>query len=73
MAEKAVMDTESTNIDSILQEQRKFDPPTEFSHQAHVKSLAEYERLGRSDVKPPPPSDNWRLGRRPGSRRRRGL
>jgi acetyl-CoA carboxylase, biotin carboxylase subunit len=31
--------------------------------------LAEYERLGRTDVEPPPPpSDNWRLGRRPGWR-----
>jgi acetyl-CoA carboxylase biotin carboxylase subunit len=30
--------------------------------------LAEYERLGRTRVEPPPPSDNWRLGRRPGWR-----
>ena len=27
MSDKAVIDTQSTNIDSILQEQRKFDPP----------------------------------------------
>jgi len=31
--------------------------------------LAEYERIGhRTDVEPPSPSDNWRLGRRPGWR-----
>jgi acetyl-CoA carboxylase biotin carboxylase subunit len=31
--------------------------------------LAEYERLGhRAAAEPPPPSDNWRTGRRPGWR-----
>src|SRR5256885_7998667 len=33
------------NIDSILQEKRVFPPPPEFSAQAHIKSLEEYERL----------------------------
>src|SRR5579871_2333943 len=32
-------------IDSILNEQRVFEPSAQFSSQAHVKSLADYERL----------------------------
>ena len=33
------------NIDSILQENRKFEPPAEFSRDAHVKSLEACEKL----------------------------
>jgi acetyl-CoA synthetase len=36
--------TEST-IESILQENRTFSPPAEFSQRAHIKSLEEYEQL----------------------------
>ncbi|HVF90827.1 MAG TPA: acetate--CoA ligase [Blastocatellia bacterium] len=36
-----------TNIDSILKERRVFEPPEEFSRNAHVKSLEDYERLYR--------------------------
>ncbi len=32
-------------IESILQEKRLFQPPAEFSQQAYVKSLADYEQL----------------------------
>ena len=32
-------------IESVLQEKRKFDPPSDFSAAAHVKSFAEYEKL----------------------------
>ena len=35
----------SPNIDSILNETRVFEPSPEFSKQAHIKSLEEYERL----------------------------
>ncbi len=35
----------SQSIDSILKETRVFPPPPEFSRQAHIKSLEEYERL----------------------------
>ena len=35
----------SPNIDSILNETRVFEPSPEFSQQAHIKSLEEYERL----------------------------
>ena len=35
----------ASNIDSVLKETRQFPPPAEFAAQAHVKSLAEYERL----------------------------
>jgi acetyl-CoA synthetase len=34
-----------SNIESILQENRSFQPPAEFSQQAAVKSLTEYEQL----------------------------
>ena len=33
------------SIDSVLQESRSFAPPAEFSQKAHIKSLADYERL----------------------------
>ncbi len=39
------MSSPSTNITSVLKESRQFAPPAEFAAQAHVKSLAEYERL----------------------------
>ena len=35
----------TTNIDSILHEERVFSPPNEFSAQAHIKSMAELEQL----------------------------
>jgi acetyl-CoA synthetase len=35
----------SMNIDSILQENRVFPPSAEFSAKAHIKSMAEYERI----------------------------
>ncbi|HKR12053.1 MAG TPA: acetate--CoA ligase [Pyrinomonadaceae bacterium] len=35
----------TTNIESVLQEERVFPPPPEFSAQAHIKSLAELENL----------------------------
>src|SRR5205085_2790845 len=33
------------SIDSILQETRSFPPPPEFSRQAHIKTVEDYERL----------------------------
>jgi acetyl-CoA synthetase len=39
------MSSPSTNITSVLKETRTFPPPAEFAAQAHVKSLAEYEKL----------------------------
>jgi acetyl-CoA synthetase len=43
----------STDIDSILQEQRKFECPEEFRKHAHIKSLEEYERIYRESVEQP--------------------
>ena len=45
--------TQSTNIDSVLQEQRSFPPPPEFSAKAHIKSLEEYERIYNQSVENP--------------------
>ncbi|PYX45913.1 MAG: acetate--CoA ligase [Acidobacteria bacterium] len=57
MADKAVVlpksDTQGPNITSMLNEQRKFEPPAEFSQKAHIKSLAEYERLYKESVDDP--------------------
>ena len=53
MVDKAVIDSQSTSIDSILQEQRKFEPPAEFSRHADIKSMAEYERLYKESVDDP--------------------
>ena len=36
---------DSTHIESILRELRKFEPPAKFSSNANVKSLSEYEAL----------------------------
>ncbi|MGB6630519.1 MAG: acetate--CoA ligase, partial [Terriglobales bacterium] len=41
------------NIDSILDEQRSFPPPAEFSQKAQIKSLAEYEALYKESVEQP--------------------
>jgi acetyl-CoA synthetase len=53
MSDNTVIDPQSTSIDSILQEQRRFDPPAEFSHHAHIESLAEYDRLYKESVDDP--------------------
>ena len=39
------MSTVTTNIESVLQEDRVFPPPREFSAQAHIKSEAELDSL----------------------------
>ncbi|MEY4631886.1 MAG: hypothetical protein RIQ81_2006 [Pseudomonadota bacterium] len=45
--------SESTGITSSLKETRVFPPPREFARQAHVKSLAAYEKLWERSVKKP--------------------
>jgi len=44
---------QQTSIDSILQEQRKFECSPEFRQQAHIKSLEDYERLYKESVENP--------------------
>ncbi|MGZ4825867.1 MAG: acetate--CoA ligase [Terriglobales bacterium] len=44
---------QSTNIDSILQEQRLFPPPPEFVQQAYIKSMAEYEKMYKESIEDP--------------------
>lgn len=43
----------SSAIDSVLNEQRVFDPPAEFSARAHVKSFEQYEALCRQAEEDP--------------------
>ncbi len=45
--------TPKTNIDSVLQEARVFPPPKQFSERAHVKNMAEYEKIYRESVENP--------------------
>ena len=51
MAEKAI--ASSTDIDSVLQEQRSFEPSPEFRQSAHIKSVEEYDRIYRESVENP--------------------
>ncbi len=44
---------QSTNIDSILQEQRSFPPPPEFSQRAAIKSMAEYDQMYKESIENP--------------------
>src|ERR1700704_4786474 len=53
MPDKAVGNSQNTNIDSILQEQRKFECPSEFSQQAHIKSFEQYERIYKESIEEP--------------------
>ncbi|HVG37725.1 MAG TPA: AMP-binding protein, partial [Pyrinomonadaceae bacterium] len=39
------MSAQSSNIESVLHEDRSFEPPEIFSRSAHVRSAEEYERL----------------------------
>ena len=41
------MSSATSNIESVLHEERVFPPPPEFSARAHVKSLEELEALRR--------------------------
>ena len=38
------------NIDSTLDEQRRFEVPAEFAQKSHLKSVAEYEALYRESI-----------------------
>ena len=39
------MSPQTSDIQSVLKEKRIFEPPSEFASKAHIKSLADYERL----------------------------
>src|ERR1700689_3540367 len=53
MSTKALDDLQASSIDSILQEQRSFPPPAEFSKRAHIQSLEEYETLYKESMEEP--------------------
>ena len=53
MAQETTVNPEDTNIQSTLQEQRKFEPPEEFRKKAHIKNLDDYERLYKESVEQP--------------------
>src|SRR3974377_1769159 len=43
----------SASIESVLQENRVFNPPKEFSRRAHIKSLSQYRRLYVESIRSP--------------------
>src|SRR6266404_9733471 len=43
----------STDIDSTLNEVRRFEPPIDFASKAHVKSLTEYEAIYKRAAETP--------------------
>ena len=45
--------TINPNLETILREHRVFPPPEEFARQAHIKSLAEYQRMYQRSVRDP--------------------
>jgi acetyl-CoA synthetase len=45
--------TESTQMESLLRENRVFPPPPDFAAKAHIASLADYETLYRRSVEEP--------------------
>ncbi|MDQ3175399.1 MAG: acetate--CoA ligase [Acidobacteriota bacterium] len=47
------MSTVTTNIESLAHEERVFPPPAPFSQKAHLKSMAELERLRREAYEHP--------------------
>ena len=53
MAEKSSFSSPDTSIDSVLQEQRKFECPEHFRERAHIKTLEEYENIYRESVEQP--------------------
>jgi len=44
---------QQTSIDSVLQEQRQFEPSQEFRQHAYIKSLDDYERLYKESIENP--------------------
>ena len=47
------MSSETTNIESVLHEERAFPPPEDFARAAHVKSAEEFEALRREAEESP--------------------
>ena len=43
----------SNSIQSVLQENRVFRPPKDFTRQAHIRSLAAYRKLYQQSVSAP--------------------
>ena len=53
MSDRAIADLQASSIDSILHEQRSFEPPAEFSRRAHIQSRDEYEDLYNESIAEP--------------------
>src|SRR5438477_517166 len=53
MPDKPPVADARNDIESVLNEQRKFECPEHFRQQAHIKSLEEYERIYRESVEQP--------------------
>jgi len=47
------MGEQKKGIDVLMEEQRKFPPPEEFSQRAHIKNMQEYEQMYRRSIEDP--------------------
>ncbi|HIH76688.1 MAG TPA: acetyl-coenzyme A synthetase, partial [Methanomassiliicoccales archaeon] len=45
--------SDGNTIESVMDEVRRFPPPKEFSEQAHVKSLEQYQKMYEESVADP--------------------
>ncbi|MBF0456442.1 MAG: acetate--CoA ligase [Nitrospirae bacterium] len=45
--------TEARNIDVLMEENRLFPPPAEFSEKAHIKSIGEYTKIYQHSIEDP--------------------
>src|SRR6478736_595973 len=50
---KSVSSLSNQDLESTLRENRVFPPPEEFSKQAHIKSLGEYEAMYKQSIEDP--------------------
>ncbi len=53
MASSSVPPPENQDLDSVLRENRVFQPPAEFAKLSHVKSLADYEARYKKSIEDP--------------------
>ena len=40
-------------IESVMEEDRRFEPPKEFSEHAHIKSMEQYKQMYEESIKDP--------------------
>ena len=67
MSTSAPSEPQSNNMESLLRENRVFNPPQQFSQKAHIKSLAAYEAMYHFSIDEPEAFWAWALAPSPNS------